>query len=284
MYSKKEGFEMNKNLKRKLYALALAGFIMSGVNTRAFAESLDDVDMTPIDIEEAIIDLVPQEKNNSNSESNNNNNSGNNTNNDNNNNSNDNNSVSNGTDESIKDSNNSNTNTGNTNNQSHSGNVESNNNHVSHNYGSEPDDVINQKAPTCTTAGSYSEVYYCKDCGQAHIVDVVVEAPGHKWVNDGKRVNETSNGYYVINYCEHKGCNEKREVYVEKVTPTEPTKPSIPSKPVTPSEIPKTSDDVKIGLASCTLLGSATGLVGLAYLNNKDNSDKKYKGKYLSRK
>ena len=259
---------MNKNLKRKLYALALAGLIMSGVNTRAFAESLDDVDMTPIDIEEAIIDLVPQEKNNSNNESSNNN-GGNNTNNDNNNNSNDNNNVSNSTDDSIKDSN---TNTGNT------------NNHVSHNYGSEPDDVINQKAPTCSTAGSYSEVYYCKDCGQAHIVDVVVEAPGHKWVNDGKRVNETSNGYYVINYCEHKGCNEKREVYVEKVTPTEPTKPSIPSKPVTPSEIPKTSDDVKIGLVSCTLLGSATGLAGLAYLNNKENSDKKYKGKYLSRK
>lgn len=277
---------MKKDLKRKLYALALAGLIMSGVNTRVFAESLDDVDMTPIDIEEAIIDLVPQKKDNSNC-GNNNSSTGNNNNDNNNsntgNNSNNNNNVSNSTDDSIKD-NNSNINTGNTNNHSYSGNGESTNNHVNHNYGSEPDDVINQKAPTCSTAGSYSEVYYCKDCGEAHIVDVVVDAPGHKWVNDGKRVNETSNGYYVINYCEHKGCNEKREVYVEKVTPTEPTKPSIPSKPVTPSEIPKTSDDSKIGLASCAFLGSAAGLAGIAYLSNKDNSDKKYKGKYLSRK
>ena len=47
---------MNKNLKRRLYAIALAGVLLTTPKITAYA---DEVDMTPIDIDSAISELVP---------------------------------------------------------------------------------------------------------------------------------------------------------------------------------------------------------------------------------
>ena len=47
---------MNKELKRKLYAIALAGIILTVPKTRAYA---DEIDSSPIDIDKAISELVP---------------------------------------------------------------------------------------------------------------------------------------------------------------------------------------------------------------------------------
>lgn len=303
---------MNKNLKRRLYALALTGLIMSGVNTRAFAESIDDVDMTPIDIEQAIIDLVPQENNN-NSNNNNNNSTDNNNNNNNstdNNNNNNNNSTDNNNGNNNIDNNNSNNNSteNNSNNNGIDNNSNNNNNsidtnnnsnntndnnlnnsatHVNHTYNDTADDVINQKAPTCDVGGSYDEVYYCKDCGEAHIVHISVDAPGHKWVDSNERINETSTGYDVVQYCANKGCTDKHVYHVHIDTPTEPV-PTTEPKPTRPGNYsddnPKTADESLISTAMGALLASGAGFAGLAYLNYKDASKSKYKGKYLSRK
>ena len=294
---------MNKNLKRRLYALALTGLIMSGVNTRAFAESIDDVDMTPIDIEQAIIDLVPQENNNNNNNNNSNNNNNNSTDNNNNSNNNNNNSTdnnnnsnnnnNNSTDNNNNSNNNNNNNNNNstdTNNNSNNTNVNNLNNrvtHVNHTYNDTADDVINQKAPTCDVGGSYDEVYYCTGCGEAHTVHISVDAPGHKWVNSNERINETSTGYDVVQYCANKGCTDKHVYHVHIDTPTEPV-PTTEPEPSRPNnyigENPKTADESLISTAMGALLASGVGFAGLAYLNYKDASKSKYKGKYLSRK
>ena len=275
---------MNKNLKRRLYALALTGLIMSGVNTRAFAESIDDVDMTPIDIEQAIIELVPQENNN-NSNNNNNNSTDNNNNNNDNNNIDNNNSNNNGIDNNSNNNNNS-IDTNNNSNNTNDNNLNNSATHVNHTYNDTADDVINQKAPTCDVGGSYDEVYYCTGCGEAHTVHISVDAPGHKWVDSNERINETSTGYDVVQYCANKGCTEKHIYHVDINTPTEP-QPTVPT-PTKPNnnnnENPKTADESLLLAATSALLASGVGFAGLAYLNYKDNSNKKYKGKYLSRK
>ena len=63
---------MNKNLKRRLYAIALAGVLLTTPKITAYA---DEVDMTPIDIDSAISELVPgySDSNNNNNNINNNN-------------------------------------------------------------------------------------------------------------------------------------------------------------------------------------------------------------------
>ena len=49
---------MNKNLKRRLYAIALAGVLLTTPKITAYA---DEVDMTPIDIDSAIyLGLFPE--------------------------------------------------------------------------------------------------------------------------------------------------------------------------------------------------------------------------------
>ena len=63
---------MNKNLKRRLYAIALAGVLLTTPKLTAYA---DEVDMSPIDIDSAISELVPgysDSNNNNNKETKNN--------------------------------------------------------------------------------------------------------------------------------------------------------------------------------------------------------------------
>lgn len=66
---------MNKNLKRRIYAIALAGVLLTTPKITAYA---DEVDMTPVDIESAISELVPgyTDNNNNNNNNNNDNNNG----------------------------------------------------------------------------------------------------------------------------------------------------------------------------------------------------------------
>ena len=66
---------MNKNLKRRLYAIALAGVLLTTPKITAYA---DEVDMTPIDIDSAISELVPGYSDNNNNDNNNANNNNNN--------------------------------------------------------------------------------------------------------------------------------------------------------------------------------------------------------------
>ena len=62
---------MNKNLKRRLYAIALAGVLLTTPKLTAYA---DEVDMSPIDIDSAISELVPGYSDSNNNNNNNNNN------------------------------------------------------------------------------------------------------------------------------------------------------------------------------------------------------------------
>ena len=177
---------MNKNLKRRLYAIALAGVLLTTTKITAYA---DEIDMTPIDIDSAISELVPGY-----SDSNNNNN---NNNNDNNNN-----------DKETK------------NNSSTSTSEE-----CKHVYPSVADDVINQKTPSCTESGSYDEVYYCEKCGTKEIRHYEIPAPEHKW--DGGTKTVTPNGYEVIYHCTNKGCDATTKKTYEN-TPTEPGRTDVP--------------------------------------------------------
>ena len=60
---------MNKNLKRRLYAIALAGVLLTTPKLTAYA---DEVDMSPIDIDSAISELVPGYSDSNNNNNNNN--------------------------------------------------------------------------------------------------------------------------------------------------------------------------------------------------------------------
>ncbi len=240
---------MNKNLKRRLYAIALAGVLLTTPKITAYA---DEVDMTPIDIDSAISELVPGY-----SDSNNNNNNNNN-NNDNNNNNN----INNNNDKETK-------------------NNSSNSEECKHVYPSVADDVINQKTPSCTESGSYDEVYYCEKCGTKEIRHYEIPAPGHKW--DGGTKIVTSNGYEVIYHCTNKGCDATTKKTYEN-TPTEPTKPTTPTEPGKPN-VPKTGDDSHIYECVGVMVASALGIAATtAAYNNQEKQKQKYKGKYLSKR
>ena len=302
-----------KDFKRKLYAIALAGLIMTNSNIIANAESLDDVDMTPIDIGDAIVELVPDDNGSSNNGGSDNQNT-------------DDNQNTNDNEDNDLDNDNQNTD----NNQDNNEELDDDNTHfvvdnddvcVSHRYNSAADDVINQVAPSCTSSGSYTEIYYCLDGGSAKSVDVVVAAPGHN-MSTGEVVNKDDNGYDIEYHCTNKGCNHV--TYDHVVTPTEPqpteptetvptetTEPAptvptetVPTETTEPSVPVKTGDDSHIELYSALFLASGLGLgiMGKIAANNKrKNNDiiyepkfldetiaekkvKKHKGKYLTRK
>ncbi|MBP3444798.1 MAG: hypothetical protein J6K23_02560 [Bacilli bacterium] len=228
---------MNKNLKRRLYAIALAGVLLTTPKITAYA---DEADMTPIDIDSAISDLVPGY-----SDSNNNNN-----------------------------------------NYNYTKNNSSNSEECKHVYPSVADDVINQVTPSCTTGGSYDEVYYCIKCGANQIKHFEISAPGHKW-GEPKIENETSTGYDSVRECTNKGCHEKITTHVDIITPTEP---SIPTTPTEPGVNPKTGDNTNLSLALATFIASDLGLISLTgyslyenireILEQTDNQKNKG-GKYL---
>ena len=225
---------MNKNLKRRLYAIALAGVLLTTTKITAYA---DEIDMTPIDIDSAISELVPG----------------------------------------YSDSNNNNNNDKETNNNS------STSEECKHVYPSVADDVINQKTPSCTESGSYDEVYYCEKCGTKEIRHYEIPAPGHKW--DGGTKIVTSNGFEVIYHCTNKGCDATTKKTYEN-TPTEPkpTKPTTPTEPGKPN-VPKTGDDSHIYECVGVMVASALGIAATtaAYIN-QEKQEKKYKGKYLSKR
>lgn len=228
---------MNKNLKRRLYAIALAGVFLTTPKITAYA---DEADMTPIDIDSAISDLVPGY-----SDSNNNNN-----------------------------------------NDKETKNNSSNSEECKHVYPSVADDVINQVTPSCTTGGSYDEVYYCIKCGANQIKHFEISAPGHKW-GEPKIENETSTGYDSVRECTNKGCHEKITTHVDIITPTEP---SIPTTPTEPGVNPKTGDNTNLSLALATFIASDLGLISLTgyslYENIREtleqtDNQKNKGGKYL---
>ena len=294
---------MNKNLKRRLYAIALAGVLLTTPKITAYA---DEVDMTPIDIDSAISELVPGYSDNNNNDNNNaNNNNNNDNNNDNNNNNNDNNNANNNdnndnnndnNDNNVNNNannndnnnannndNNANNNNNNNNNDKETKNNSSNSEECKHVYTSAADDVINQKTPSCTESGSYDEVYYCEKCGTKEIRHYEIPAPEHKW--DGGTKTVTSNGYEVIYHCTNKGCDATTKKTYEN-TPTEPkpTKPTTPTEPGKPN-VPKTGDDSHIYECVGVMVASALGIAATtaAYIN-QEKQEKKYKGKYLSKR
>ena len=275
---------MNKNLKRRLYAIALAGVLLTTPKITAYA---DEVDMTPIDIDSAISELVPgysdsNNNNNNNDNNNNNNNDNNNSNNNENNNSNNNsNNNDNNSNNNANNDNNNNDNNNNNNNDKETKNNSSNSEECKHVYPSAADDVINQKTPSCTESGSYDEVYYCEKCGTKEIRHYEIPAPGHKW--DGGTKTVTSNGYEVIYHCTNKGCDATTKKTYEN-TPTEPTKPTTPTEPGKPN-VPKTGDDSHIYECVGVMVASALGIAATtAAYNNQEKQKQKYKGKYLSKR
>ena len=278
---------MNKNLKRRLYAIALAGVLLTTPKITAYA---DEVDMTPIDIDSAISELVPGYSDNNNNDNNNANNANNNANNNDNNNdnnnanNNDNNNANNNDNNNANNNNNNaNNNNNNNNNDKETKNNSSNSEECKHVYPSVADDVINQKTPSCTESGSYDEVYYCEKCGAKEIRHYEIPAPGHKW--DGGTKIVTSNGYEVIYHCTNKGCDATTKKTYEN-TPTEPK----PTKPTTPTEagkpnVPKTGDDSHIYECVGVMVASALGIAATtAAYNNQEKQKQKYKGKYLSKR
>lgn len=258
---------MNKNIKRKIYALALASVMVLLPKTKAYA---NEIDMSnSIDIDKAISELVPDDvptpttKPTEPKEDNNKNNE-----------------TPSKTEEVIENNNNNNNNNNNLNPNGNNNNVSQSN--CNHTYSNVADDVVNQVTPSCTKDGSYDEVYYCTSCGAKKMVHYEVSAPGHKWGKE-HRENETESGYYVVRECTNKGCKEIQKVYVPK-TPTEPTVP-----PTTPGkgDTPKTGDDSHIELATAVMGLSAIGIPITIYQLQKElaKEDKKnYKGKYLSKK
>ncbi len=156
------------------------------------------------------------------------------------------------------------------------------------------DDVTDQKAPSCTTDGHYTEIFHCKKCGQEKRVSHTISAPGHKW--DGG----TREGNKIIYRCQNKGCYEE---YVKTPDPTEPTKgtepttpttPVTPTKPGKPTDVPKTGDNSMISqvLAGVVLASTAAfTLAGTAIYKVRKESeiaepvvDDNYKGKFLSKR
>lgn len=280
--------EIKKETKRRIYALALAAIMVVLPKTRAYAE---DVNISEtIDIDKAIGDLVPPDPTpapttepttptnpTKPSEPT---------------------SPSKPTDPTVptteptkpaetitpteptkNNDNNSNNNNGNQN----------NNSKCNHKYNDVADDVINQVAPTCTTAGSYDELYYCTECGETKVIHYTIEAPGHKWGPE-HRENENELGYDLVRECTNKGCHEEWRIYIPK-TPTEPTKPTEPTNP----DVPKTGDDFPLELMEAVCGISALGLPIASYqlykVLEEEKKQKKqasatyveneYKGKYL---
>lgn len=279
---------MNKDLKRRLYAIALAGVMFGGIKTVVNAESLDDVDMSYVDIDEAMSELIPDDPivevtkpveetkpsetipeetkpvNDNNSNVNNKNDVVN-------------------KDESVKEESKKDdvvtAPTESTTITDNSDDSLSDNVHT-HRFNDVADDVINQVTPSCVVGGSYDEIYYCLDCDGAKIVHVDVAAPGHKW-DDGEKVNITEQGYEIEYHCTNKGCTEtRRDYYKTNEEPTVPTE-TTPKKDY-PSDVPKTGDtfDIVLSAAMCGLSG--LGLYGTGRLTSKiDAEDKKYNSKYV---
>ena len=220
---------MNKDLKRRIYAIALSGIILVGPKMKAYA---DEIDNETINIDHAISELVP--------------------------------------------------------------NYTEANNNCYHLFEEEPDEIINFVNPTCTTNGSYDELYYCVKCGEERIIPKTIEALGHNW-SDPIIENYTENGYDIVNKCQNNDCDAEIIQHVNYATPTESINQNQNENQINNDSVPEnfeSNNSLKVALTSLGVAGASI------YAANKIKKLKKikmkrikkikmnepYKGKYLEKK
>ena len=228
---------MNKELKRRIYAIALSGIILTGPKMKAYAE---EIDSETINIDEAVSQLVP--------------------------------------------------------------NYTEVNDKCYHLYEEDPDEIINFINPTCTTNGSYDELYYCVKCKEERIIPKTIEALGHNWSNPIIE-NYTENGYDIVNKCQNNDCDAVIIQHMNYNVPTESINQNQEqNQNNNQDQISKSNDDnanhsrsnsnLKVALTS---LGVASASIYAATKIKKLNKikikkikkikiNKPYKGKYLEKK
>lgn len=225
---------MNKDLKRRIYAIALSGIILTGPKMKAYAE---EIDSETINIDEAVSQLVP--------------------------------------------------------------NYTETNDKCYHLYEEDPDEIINFINPTCTTNGSYDELYYCVKCKEERIIPKTIEALGHNWSNPIIE-NYTENEYDIVNKCQNNDCGAVIIQHMNYNVPTESINQNQEqNQNNNQDQISKSNDDnanhsrsnsnLKVALTS---LGVASASIYAATKIKKLNKikikkikiNKPYKGKYLEKK
>lgn len=228
---------MNKELKRRIYAIALSGIILTGPKMKVYAE---EIDSETINVDEAISQLVP--------------------------------------------------------------NYTEVNDKCYHLYEEDPDEIINFINPTCTTNGSYDELYYCVKCKEERIIPKTIEALGHNWSNPIIE-NYTENGYDIVNKCQNNDCDAVITQHMNYNVPTESINQNQEqNQNNNQDQISKSNDDnanhsrsnsnLKVALTS---LGVASASIYAATKIKKLNKikikkikkikiNKPYKGKYLEKK
>lgn len=228
---------MNKELKRRIYAIALSGIILTGPKMKAYAE---EIDSETINVDEAVSQLVP--------------------------------------------------------------NYTEANDKCYHLYEEDPDEIINFINPTCTTNGSYDELYYCVKCKEERIIPKTIEALGHNWSNPIIE-NYIENGYDIVNKCQNNDCGAVITQHMNYNVPTESINQNQEqNQNNNQDQISKSNDDnanhsrsnsnLKVALTS---LGVASASIYAATKIKKLNKikikkikkikiNKPYKGKYLEKK
>lgn len=223
---------MDKELKRRIYAIALSGIILAGPKMKAYAE---EIDSETINVDEAVSELVP--------------------------------------------------------------NYTEANDKCYHLYEEDPDEIINFINPTCTTNGSYDELYYCVKCGEERIIPKTIDALGHNWSNPIIE-NYTENGYDIVNKCQNNDCDAVIIQHMNYNVPTESINQYYNQKN-NQDQSSKSNDDnannsksnsnLKVALTS---LGVASASIYAATKIKKLNKikikkikiNKPYKGKYIEKK
>lgn len=228
---------MNKELKRRIYAIALSGIILTGPKMKSYAE---EIDSETINVDEAVSQLVP--------------------------------------------------------------NYTEANDKCYHLYEEDPDEIINFINPTCTTNGSYDELYYCVKCKEERIIPKTIEALGHNWSNPIIE-NYIENGYDIVNKCQNNDCGAVITQHMNYNVPTESINQNQEqNQNNNQDQISKSNDDnanhsrsnsnLKVALTS---LGVASASIYAATKIKKLNKikikkikkikiNKPYKGKYLEKK
>lgn len=223
---------MNKELKRRIYAIALSGIILTGPKMKAYAE---EIDSETINVDKAISELVP--------------------------------------------------------------NYTEVNDKCYHLYEEDPDEIINFVNPTCTTNGSYDELYYCVKCGEERIIPKTIEALGHNWSNPIIE-NYTENGYDIVNKCQNNDCDALIIQHMNYNVPTESINQYYNQKN-NQDQSSKSNDDnanhsrlnsnlkvalTSLGIASASIY-AATKIKKLNKIKiKKIKINKPYNGKYLEKK
>lgn len=220
---------MNKELKRRIYAIALSGIILAGPKMKAYA---DEIDNETINTDHAISELVP--------------------------------------------------------------NYTEADNNCYHLFEEDPDEIINFVNPTCTTNGSYDELYYCVKCGEERIIPKTIEALGHNWSNPIIE-NYTENGYDIVNKCQNNNCDAKIIQHMNYNAPTESINQNQDQNSKSNDnndEHSESNSNLKVALTSLGVAGAsiyaATKIKKLNKIKikkiKKIKINKPYKGKYLGKK